>query len=832
MARMERNDYLAAHGKKIIENGYQVVPIPPKTKAPGYDGWQKTRATQKTLSDWIADGMGHFGVGILTQRTPAVDLDVSDEKVVKKLIDWIEFNIATAPVRVGRAPRALLMFRTDEPFRKMKTGKYCDEWGEKHEIEVLGDGQQFVAYALHKDTGKPYKWVSNGDPVSIPADDLPLLTQDDVKALFDYFHQVATEEGWTKVSNGLSGGVRSVDDDDPFADVESVIDIGYDDLRDRLLMISGADDYEKWVQIGMALYHQFGGGKEGLTLWHEWSEVADNYEPDALDKHWESFDITGKKRAPITARMIIKLAKEESTSLSVKLVTEFKDAFLTAKDVIEWKAVCGRIRKSDIDSIARAELGEIARKRYVDITGTKLPIVEVRRVLAYEMSADAKMPKWCRDWVYDSEVDRFFHTRTKITMTMQGFNAVHARMALTKKEIAEGLTEPKSPPSTLALNMYGIPTVSGTRYSPGKDIIFAEEGVKRANTYPEYQVPDLPDEITPKDRRAIKTVLAHIDHLLDDEWERRLLLNWLAWIVQNPGKLLKWAMVLQGVEGDGKSFWGFLLRAVMGVSNVKMMNASILESNFTGWAVGQCVVVIEEPRLQGHNKYDVINRIKPLITNPVIEVHPKGKDPYNVVNTSNYFLPTNFRDALPINDNDRRYCVLFSRWQSRENLIAFNRENPDYYAKLYDAVEECAPALRKWLCEHEIDNDFPAGSDAPRTKAHSYMVSASTPEPISVIQEIIEEGEHYDITHEIVNATALPDAMIGRESDELPQTRGLRRLLEHGGYVFLGRIKIDGRPGRYWSRTPGLFKNGDTVSTEKVRRYLQESRKKIEDDEL
>ncbi len=832
MAKIERTDYLALYGKSTIENGYNIVPIPPKSKAPDYDGWQKTRATQKTLTDWVADGMGHFGIGILTKHTPAIDLDISDEKVLKKVLDWIEFNITDTPfIRVGRAPRALLLFRTDEPFRKMKTGKYEDEWGDRHEIEVLGDGQQFVAYALHKDTGKPYEWTTDREPISHGVTDLPVLTQEEVTALFEYYEQIVAEEGWKKVTNGLSGGVRSIDDDDPFADVESVIDITTEDLRDRLLTIGNAEDYERWVQIGMALFHQFGGSDEGLALWHEWSEVADNYEPDALEKHWASFDIAGKKRAPITARLIVKLAREEATTLAVKRVAEFKDSFLTAKDVIEWKAVCSNIRKTEIDSIARAEISEVARKRYQDITGAKLPIVEVRKALAYEMSADAKVPKWCRDWVYDSESDRFFHVRTKITMTMQGFNAVHSRMALTKKDIAEGLTEPKSPPSALALNLYSIPTVSGTRYAPGQDILFFEDGVKRANTYPEYQIPETPEELTPKDKRAINIVKRHIVHLLEDEHEQRLMLNWLAWIVQNPGKLLKWAMVFQGVEGDGKSFFGFLLRAVMGTTNVKMMNASIIESNFTGWAVGQCVVVIEEPRLHGQNKYDVINRIKPLITNAVIEVHPKGKDPYNVVNTSNYFLPTNFRDALPINDNDRRYCVLFSRWQSRQALIKFNLENPDYYSDLYRAIEECAPALRKWLCDHEIDSDFMIGGDAPRTKAHAYMVAASNPEPIRVIQEIIAEGQHHDITEDLVNATALPDAMIGRDGD-IPGTSGLSRLLEHAGYVLLGRIKIDGVPGRFWSRSPDKFKSNGEVDTKAIRAYLKKSKQKIEENEL
>lgn len=832
MSKIDRSDYLALHGKALIENGYNIVPIPPRSKAPGYDGWQKTKATPKLHSEWVSDGMGEYGIGVLTKYTPAVDLDITDEEVLKKMKDYCDMNFDVAPIRIGRAPKSLLLFRCEEPFRKMKTGKYEDEWGDTHEIEILADGQQFVAYGLHKDTGNPYTWPTDANPTSTPADDLPLITPEDAKGLLDYFHTVVTELGWKKVTNGMSGGARSPEvDDDPFADVETVVDLPPEEIRSRLMTIPGAEDYDLWTKIGMALYHQFGGEDEGLAMWHEWSEVADNYDAEALDRHWKSFDIEGKKRAPITARLILKLSKEAATTMAVARVTELRDAFFAAKDQQEWRQVCAKVRKAEIDSVARAEIAEVARKRYTDLTGSKLPIVEVRKALAYELASSERTPNWCHDWVFDASDDRFFHLKTKITMSMQGFNAVYARQSLTKKDILEGRTAPSSSPVDLALNIYKIPEVYGRVYAPGKDTLFSDNGLRVANLYPEYQVPNVPKELTSRDKRAITTVRNHIAHILDDEAEQQLFLDWLAWVVQNPGKRVNWALLLQGVEGDGKSFFAFLLRAVMGITNVRMVNANILEGNFNGWAHGQCVIVVEEPRLQGHNKYDVLNRIKPLITNSVIEIHPKGKDPYNVENTSNYFLPTNFRDALPINDNDRRYAVLFSRWQTRDSLTAFNLENPDYYVRLYRTLEECGPALRKWLVDHEVSEGFPAGGDAPRTKAHAYMVSASKPEPIREIQEIIAEGEFPDITEHLVNATALPDAMIGRDT-ELPQTQGLSRLLEHNGYVFLDRIKVDGRYCRYWSRTPEMFKDGSEVSPKRIRNYLDERKKKLTEDEL
>ncbi len=103
----------------------------------------------------------------------------------------------------------------------------------------------------------------------------------------------------------------------------------------------------------------------------------------------------------------------------------------------------------------------------------------------------------------------------------------------------------------------------------------------------------------------------------------------------------------------------------MGVSNVTMLNAhSVVNSDFTDWAYGQCLCCVEEVRItgtKGRDKWQAINKIKPFITNNIIEIHPKGKPVANVTNTSSYMLFSNYKDALPLDDNSRRYLVLFSK---------------------------------------------------------------------------------------------------------------------------------------------------------------------------
>jgi hypothetical protein len=196
-----------------------------------------------------------------------------------------------------------------------------------------------------------------------------------------------------------------------------------------------------------------------------------------------------------------------------------------------------------------------------------------------------------------------------------------------------------------------------------------------------------------------------------------------------------------------------------------------------------------------------------------------------VRNTVNYFIPTNFRDALPIIENDRRYCVLFSRWQDGTMLREFVANNPNYYAKLYETLERAAPALRKWLLELDIPEEFPSGGIAPLTRAHSYMVAASQPEAMRAMNEIIKADDDVFVSRDLINATMLPESLLGFDI-EFVNSRTLSLMLEQSGYTFLGRIKdTGGKWSRYWSKRPERFRLGVEVAPFKIRQYVHEREK-------
>lgn len=830
-------NYLAEYGQRLIDLGYIPIPIQIGKKAPGFDNWQNARANKAQLQEWLEGGHRKSGVGINTKHTPAVDLDIRDEEVAKAMTEYIEKTVGRGLKRIGRYPKCLMLFRTNAPFRKMRSTIYVDEWGDKHMVEILCDGQQFVAYHVHPETNKPYYWPEEGrNPLEIAAKDLPLINVEQIDDIIAKFEEMADEKGWEVAKKAYRQAV-AIDLDNPFLEDTAPILIKDDELRNRLMLIPHSDDYDSWLRVGMALYHQYDGAEMGLKLWDEWSESADNYDRDALERRWDDFAINGKRRAPVTARFIMRLSQEASEGAKQELTLEISTGFLSAKNLGEWEKVRKRVREAEIDSMSRATCAVIAKEARDRITGTKTPLSEIKKAISYQPKKVENTPNWCSPWLYDVSDDRFYNVGTKVATTQQGFNAQHDRHAMTKADILNGKSSPSTTAAALALNFFRIPVVNGRRYEPGKDAIFSTQEGTFANTYPEHEIPKKPEQTTPRDKQNIRRIKAHIAHLVRSQKEQRMFLDWLAWVVQNPGRHANYAVLLQGVQGDGKTFFAEMMRAVMGPSNVSMLNAHILHSDFTDWAANQCMAAIEEIRLVNEgNKYELLNRIKPFITNNIVEVHPKGKPVMNVRNTTNYLLFTNYRDAMPLDDTDRRYLILFSQWQRKEAIDTFKRTNPEYYVKLYAAIEESPGAIRQWLLEHEQDESFNPQGDAPLTEAKKYMIASAKPEFIQALDEILYDDNVPEVSQEVLDVTFLADYMVSIAVD-FPAPKTLHLMLQRDGYEFLGRIRDEtGVRRRLYSKDPEKFmrhsERGVIPNRKLIFQHISTRRARIEDDEL
>lgn len=861
---------LAVFGEQLIDNGYPIVPIAVGKKSPNFNGWEKSRATKSLLREWVGDGHLRSGVGVLTKDTPAVDIDVRDEDFADECEAKAIEIFGAAPSRIGMAPKRLLVYRTKEPFKKLKSKKFKtpdpindDEW-EEHQIEILCDGQQFVAYHTHPDTNRPYVWpkervgedgetIKRGGVLTIPQDELTIITHEQCVEYIEWFNERCEEMGWKLARKELSNRESQVGEIEmsEWAEyTDKVEDLSDDELREMLLLVPGNDDYHRWVDVGMALYHQYEGSREGFDLWCEWSEVGyPDFEMDDCKSKWydRNFAVKGKHRAPITFKSILQWAAEAERDMRNAKYLEMIAKFEKVRDLGEWDELKKEMNKTPMPAHLREVVVNLAKKQLEKFSGgTKTSVVHVRKELEYKIG-DHKMPKWVKSWVYDASDDRFYCTDRKRSTTKQGFDAEFNRMAISAKDEADGKQFPSNSASDLALTVFKIPVVEGRRYAPGEDKLFTEEGgAKYANTYPEHELPDMPDsfkDMRPAEKLAVARVKNHIRHLLADPRERRILADWLSWIARNPSQRINWSILLQGTEGDGKSFFGEMMRMVLGHSNVKSITGAILETPFTGWAAGCILACVEEVRMVGENRYAILNKIKPNITNKYVDVHRKGKDVVNEPNTVNYMMFSNYKDALPLEKDGRRYCVLFSQWQNKDDLDRFRDENPDYYRDLYDAIYDHPGAIRFWLVHRDLDDEFDARGNAPDTAARRAMIAKATPEFINNTRDLISDNVHPLVSEQLLSLSVLKVELLHAGLD-VPQPKGMVAMLERERFEGLGRVKINGEYHHLYSLTAQEFRlvyeQDETgkaidfrIDTQKIRTYVKQNTKDgFDEDEL
>jgi phage/plasmid-associated DNA primase len=313
-------------GAALLDRGYRIIPIPHGKKGPVFDEWEKTIADPSHLDKWTRPyvksddpalkgqtGYAHGNVGILTERTPAVDLDILDGGFACEMESYVSSLAGDAPVRVGRAPKRLLVFRTEAPFTKVTSAFYVSPDGAKHRVEVLGTGQQFVGYGTHPDTKKPYEWISFDDLRDIHVDDLPSLSREQAHEIVSEFERRAALRGWTLQGSRSSSRTAPFDatDDDFTVGFKQPLLLTDQEIRAALFDLKDFEDYEAWNKTGMALYHQFGGDESGFDLWDEWSQQGGNYAYDALRSRWDgSYKATlTDGRSPTTFASLLQKAK-------------------------------------------------------------------------------------------------------------------------------------------------------------------------------------------------------------------------------------------------------------------------------------------------------------------------------------------------------------------------------------------------------------------------------------------------------------------------------------------------------------------------------------------
>jgi len=612
--------------------------------------------------------------------------------------------------------------------------------------------------------------------------------------------------------------------------------------KEALFTIDPDCDRDRWRDCASALRHQFSPHKdeEAYALFDEWSQTGKTkYDgEDSSRAMWKSLRPSPNGRLPITIRSLMHWATEAGWDDKRVKESLFHEALRwmeevpTVTDLMErgvQRIVATPLLTSMQEDMLVSQISTQAKKRFsyplspTSIRKDLQRIKQEKRALETPEKSDV-FPKWAEGVIYVQATQEFYRRRTGERLKGEAFNAAYSRWLMpTKAElIASGsqvndatLSTPKVSPTFFALNNLQIPTAYDYAYNPSKpmDVWFVDRGCRFVNTY----VPTYPQADAKHAAAAGALLIRHLEHLIAEPENRRIMLDFMATLVQVPGRKIRWCPLIQSVEGGGKTFLAEVMKAVLGHEHVKTLDGGSVKSGWNEWAFGKQLVVLEEVKVDGTNKYEIMNALKPLITNDDISVNERFRNNRQVSNISNYMIFSNHHNALALTPGDRRYFVIKSPLQSKAQVLALG---DDYFPPLYAMLREHPGAMRSFLQDWEISPDFRADGHAPRTSYVNEMVADSATDLTATIRRMLIEGDFPLVQYDIVSAATLKNAL-QLEGIDNATTQKISQVLREEGLLQVGRHLIGDERMYLWAR-PGITETeAFETAVDRVKRGLK-----------
>ncbi|EJG0740990.1 PriCT-2 domain-containing protein [Cronobacter sakazakii] len=534
-----------------------------------------------------------------------------------------------------------------------------------------------------------------------------------------------------------------------------------EEVRDALTFIDPDCEHDDWKDIGMALQSEF--GDSGLSLWDEWSSKGAKYPGTReLRSKYRTFK---PKAGGVTIRTLFKMARDSGWN-SRKVI----DAAMV------FAAPTLPTASTDPKPVVREGFQWIPAQQLAEFFAGCIYIASEHAVL---------MPNGSR-------------------LKPEAFNAIKGGYIFGMDAEGDKSTD-KAFDAFTRNRCVTLPKVINTHFAPDKPFGSVEMvgGVDSVNTY-------LP---CPGVRKAgdVTPFLQHIEKLLPVEADRDILLNWMAYKVQHPGECMRWAPVLVGAPGNGKTTVADVMRYAIGDKYVSVVQSSDVDNKFNGWAYEKCLAVINDFKVG--DKRDVMEVLKPMITDKRIPVQKKGTDTVTSSNHLGFIITSNHRDAVVKTSDDRRYAVFFTA-QNNESDIMRDGMDDGYFVQLNDWLDSNGySAVAEYLSQRHVARH---PNRAPETSSMSEAIRESMTPTQSAILEAVEDGRPGFCNNIIVAAAA--KWVLENNVVKITHAKLVGRVLRELGYEPIPNSeswKINGNRFSPWAKR-GTIPANTTLSKEEV----------------
>jgi hypothetical protein len=234
----------------------------------------------------------------------------------------------------------------------------------------------------------------------------------------------------------------------------------------------------------------------------------------------------------------------------------------------------------------------------------------------------------------------------------------------------------------------------------------------------------------------------------NDEIVFNYIINWFAFIVQNPGVKSEVALVLKGLQGIGKNrFTDILCELLAGYSEKNITDISHITGKFNSALEYKMMVILNELKNCGEDRLANFDSLKSLLTDDKFRINEKNEPMRVAENVNNFIFVSNNAYPVKIENSDRRYVVLKCNDKYRGNF--------EYFSKL---MKRCDKEFYDNLLTYFMKLDLSTFNVRliPQTEAKQDLIDASR-SPLDVWI-----CDHYN---ELIEGILCSDALISKPSE-------------------------------------------------------------------
>lgn len=619
---------------KLLENGYS--PLPLINKMCLEKGWPALHATPELIDRWARKTASQTTGMRIDGRLIALDFDIDSVEMMDEIADRAveispAFDLMPARFGGGTAKQTWLARLDDASLAwpKYRSKTYVspdddptDERATRHALELFSSGSavQIGAYGVHTpgedkhaEPVRNYRWATvegkQFDPLTTPLAALPVVTRDQIERLVDIVHEVADELGFQQVRSIPSGTNYggSVYDLSPSMEFRCADGVTrqFEQLRDY-----ATNDWSARCDAHFIDPASVNTQRCSVRIDHE--DKVYVYDFMTYSRHYH-FAERGKSLGEMGA-----LIRDRIIAAEFMSAEEFESA--TAAQKSDFEQSLGICHASYAVNPAAAG----GRGGFLRLDG-------VRELDLMPSGLRMKFAPW-----------------SLVTTGKKGgkktYNPADAFMM--------DRTQPRA---------------NGYRFMPDQPPgIIADGKFSYINTH----IP--PDRHLSADWEDQQQVfLDFLDHLLPIQEERDWFLKRLAHKAQNLGVPGLTTIITTGKEGTGRNTLFDMLSAAFGHNYTSIERAEDIlgtgaQSHFNGWMCDKHFVFCSElmaeagDTMSDRSKKKVLEHMKERMEPaPMFQrINFKGAANQREWITTSYILATNHLDALPLDNENRRFAVL------------------------------------------------------------------------------------------------------------------------------------------------------------------------------